>query len=548
VEPNLKTLPLSIAVLSTLLFSSAIAHPPEFHSSDWMKDVGVSLKSYEKDLKANKAVPAAKGSNPSDHIIRCYYLIPSNRTQQSTAVKDYQNAMLLIQDWYADQMEANGFGRKTFEIETEPDGITPKINIINSSNPDTTYHANPWSSVAADAAVGGFPHWTSGEVMMSIYEAHQQLNPATSSQAYLGAFNGGGSFGSGNDPGVGMTGSLSLTFLGRDFLTDNTVWHGNIYPQIGPYALVDDFSFAWFEGETHSEASSVQHGVILHELSHGFGQAHDFRNDGNFNGNMMGNGLRGVRGWSNTINYDDHFARLSYSVAQQMNINRYFNTGTTWTDNTKPTLSITTTSPTSIQSNGKVSIVFSGSDTSGLALAHLRHNGVTVDTIDLGGATNVSDFFETSFYETTSTNNYEVALYDTQSNLSIDTLELTVTGSGNRAPRPHFLLNPGRVHPGESVTLDAGGSIDPGEIIPNLMYEWDLDGDNVYDTAPSSSSTLDTSWSVEGNYLVRLRVTDPNGASTESQPIGVIVSNDPPAIRDVDSINSHVDGFEFYLY
>src|SRR5689334_3571864 len=53
-----------------------------------------------------------------DHAVRIAYLIPSGRTPQRDAVATLRTSIKWYQDWFADQMERNGFGRKTFAVET----------------------------------------------------------------------------------------------------------------------------------------------------------------------------------------------------------------------------------------------------------------------------------------------------------------------------------------------------------------------------------------------------------------------------------------------
>lgn len=94
---------------------------------------------------------------------------------------------------------------------------------------------------------------------------------------------------------------------------------------------------------------------------------------------------------------------------------------------------------------------------------------------------------------------------------------------GNLAPSASITAN--TLTGTENVTLfefSGAGSTDPeGEA---LTYEWDLDGDDVFDAAGETASIVYTD---PGSYTVTLRVTDPGGASDETTVIAN-VSNTPP--------------------
>jgi len=74
------------------------------------------------------------------------------------------------------------------------------------------------------------------------------------------------------------------------------------------------------------------------------------------------------------------------------------------------------------------------------------------------------------------------------------------------------------------VSFDGSGSSDPeGQA---LTYAWDLDGDGQFDDSTAAKPTF--TYSQPGSYAVRLRVSDPQGASTASSPIAITANNTPP--------------------
>lgn len=114
-------------------------------------------------------------------------------------------------------------------------------------------------------------------------------------------------------------------------------------------------------------------------------------------------------------------------------------------------------------------------------------------------------------------------------------LALTLQASANRPPQAGFTYYP----PSEQaeltintvVTFDASPSFDPdGRII---KYEWDFEGDGIYDLSSSSPAT---EWLYDngGNFRVSLRVTDDDrAAAIEVREIEV--GDAPVAVRQTIS-------------
>jgi len=81
-----------------------------------------------------------------------------------------------------------------------------------------------------------------------------------------------------------------------------------------------------------------------------------------------------------------------------------------------------------------------------------------------------------------------------------------------------------------TVSFDAGGSNDPdGDIV---KYEWDWEGDGVYDLDSGTDSTVDHEYTIPGNYPATVRVTDDGSlTATDSVLIAVTVGgNQVPTV------------------
>jgi hypothetical protein len=449
------------------------------------------------------------------YLVRVAYIIPTNRIAQSNGVANLQSAVIQYQSWYRDQMQRNGFGPKTFRYETQADGVTPKIYTVTVAATDDYLRGDIWGRTIAAASAAGVPVWTSKQVWWLIPEAHLE----TSNGSISGGTSLGASFGSGDDPGVSMVGGDALARYKPAFFTNDAPYAGQTIPEIGPYPLVQSVSFPWFEGATFSSISSSVLGAGIHETSHGFGLPHDFRNDQNFNGNLMGNGLRGIRGALFPDRYPSDYTRAAYGSTLALSVSRYFNSKGTYTDNTKPILAVSTTG-TNSPVNGLLQISFTASDASGLYAAWLQLNGDLVGEMMLSG-TSTSQTFATPYYTPGKTNQYTISVFDTQANKqTADTYIVPRTGF-NQAPQPFITVSTPTALVGQVVVLDASASTDPDGNSANMQVEWDLNGDGIFDTAPTTTKTLSCQFATVGDRFIRARLTDSLGAQSVSAPIAL---------------------------
>jgi PKD repeat protein len=86
---------------------------------------------------------------------------------------------------------------------------------------------------------------------------------------------------------------------------------------------------------------------------------------------------------------------------------------------------------------------------------------------------------------------------------------LLLSAGGNIPPRADYLFSPAKPRAGELVRFDATSSTDEdGEII---KYEWDFDGDGVFNLT-SSDPLTEHIFTESGSKKVTLKVTDDKGA------------------------------------
>jgi YD repeat-containing protein len=112
-----------------------------------------------------------------------------------------------------------------------------------------------------------------------------------------------------------------------------------------------------------------------------------------------------------------------------------------------------------------------------------------------------------------------------QPNTPEEELNLDPAGS-NRAPNGGFTISQNPAKTATAITFDASASHDPDGTI--AKYEWDLDGNGTFETNSGTNPKVSHSYSAEGEYTVRLRVTDNGGATDTAVRTLTIINNLPP--------------------
>jgi hypothetical protein len=457
------------------------------------------------------------------------YVIPTNRQAQPNAISDLQASFEAIQGWYADQMNRYGFGPKTFQFETLADGVTPKVYMTKTAITDAQMRQDIFNNTLGTAAFGVGPSNNPGSPK-TVWALFSEEHVETSNGSVLGDTSLG-SGGGGDTGGVTVQSSNLLPFENPSMLSNAASYGGVTIPAFGQFPMVIGNSFPSFDGSTFSQLASVAQGATTHELGHAFGLNHDFRNDNNFHGNLMGNGFRGLRASYFPFRFTTDDIQLSYVAAETLNVSRYFNRDKTFTDNVPPTVSVTTTAGAATPVNGQLQVAFHATDTAGLALAWLLRNGNVVGDAALSG-TNQTFTFNTPYYTAGTTDTYSVVVYDSQGNRTQRDISLTPRAGFNGAPQPSIALFSSTVMRGQNAVFDASSTVDPNDSIFTLKFSWEmknLDDGNLIDTPQLSSDVFATRTLEPGRWLVSATVTDPHGAVSVSEPLSLVVLPEPGA-------------------
>lgn len=166
----------------------------------------------------------------SQNIVRLIYFLPSDRAAQPDITEKLDKLIKEVQQFYADQMEQHGLGKKTFTFEKNEDG-SAKVYLVEGQYTDKYYLENTFTRVEG--------------------EVNERFDG--SKNIHLIAVDIS-SEGIGNAAGAG-----GITSFGLDYKKD--LWGARAGRAMVPASGDDGFNWE----------------TIAHELGHVFGLKHDFR-------------------------------------------------------------------------------------------------------------------------------------------------------------------------------------------------------------------------------------------------------------------------------
>ena len=205
-------------------------------------------------------------ATPEEDMVRIVYFLPRDRRMQPAIWNKLDTLIRDVQSFYADQMERNGFGRKTFTFETDENGET-LIYRVDGQFTDWYYHSGTQNKVYAEVA-------SQFDMEKHIYLIVVDVSSEAIEEE--------------NTCGVG----------GGHWLEDETIVRTR-----GGYAVIPA-SGQCFDGVVGAS-------VTAHEIGHAFGLEHDFRDD------------------TYIMSYGAAPNGLSKCAARWLDVNRFFNTDQT---------------------------------------------------------------------------------------------------------------------------------------------------------------------------------------------------------------------------
>ncbi len=232
-------------VLSPLF--AGYAHAQETGDVPFCEPIDFSQVQHEGAEAAGKRAFSLNTGDP--RTVRLIYFVPNDRSFSSTVEDSIKRAVLQVQTFFAEQMNAHGFGLNAINIETDDNG-DPKIHRVTGQHGDDHYADNMHSAVFSEIRQD---YDTQANIYIAFIDNSRRITPR-------GGRNG-------------KTGGEASMWLDFDWQT------------------------------------------VAHELGHGFGLHHDFRNN------------------AYVMSYGAEPDSLSALAAEFLSVHPYFNPGiaTEWT-------------------------------------------------------------------------------------------------------------------------------------------------------------------------------------------------------------------------
>lgn len=197
-------------------------------------------------------------------VVRLIYFLPSDRAAQPDVTEKLDQLIKEVQQFYADQMERHGFGRKTFTFQKNEDGRA-KVYLVEGQYTDH-YYVKETAGKITKEITEKFDN--SNDVhLIAVDISSERINNRRENPIAVGG----------------------ITPFWIDFKKD--LWGARAGHAIVPVSGDDVFNWE----------------TIAHELGHAFGLKHDFRDA------------------SYLMSYGNAKKRLSEGSAEWLNQSRYFN-------------------------------------------------------------------------------------------------------------------------------------------------------------------------------------------------------------------------------
>jgi len=218
------------------------------------------------------ALPSSFAQDTLAHpSVRLVYFLPSDRPARPDRIEAFRQLIKDAQEFYADEMERHGYGRKTFRVETDRTG-EPIVHRFNGRFNERHYYEtlNGWTD---------FKVWS--EFFQKVNDLqHVYLIAIDLSYELLGEGDscglGGVTFSPANVTPVYLFGSTAVRH--RDITPGEEVLGGSAIIPASGHCFFDD---------VHDWNHPLR--VTTHELAHAFGLEHDFSDPDSAVG---GNGFR----------------------------------------------------------------------------------------------------------------------------------------------------------------------------------------------------------------------------------------------------------------
>ena len=142
------TFHLCISVFISGYFSSlSYASPPSANSIHFC--LPLDLEQWKRDYISPAAKQSADLNVGEPRTVRMIYFLPNDRPFRAAVVKEMKDEIRTIQTFYAEQMQAHGYGNSTFRFETDAQG-EPLVHRVDGQHPDSHYLNDTWGTMRGE--------------------------------------------------------------------------------------------------------------------------------------------------------------------------------------------------------------------------------------------------------------------------------------------------------------------------------------------------------------------------------------------------------------
>jgi hypothetical protein len=218
--------------------------------------------------------------------IRAVYIIPNDCQEWLEVQERVQMVLEDLQHFFADEMIRHEFPAKTYTILKDASGKL-ECDRIHCDLSSAEFNKNVVENCKHEADKKGLR--SLNDLAVYIYEGYKVdngrfVNYGTSGRMWYERYEV-------------FISALYLKMARREWLTEQTGYDGQIFKWINSKPMSTGM-LSWKKiGLELADVAGRAYGTMAHEMGHCFELKHDFTDDTNRRGNLMGNGFRGMRGY-----------------------------------------------------------------------------------------------------------------------------------------------------------------------------------------------------------------------------------------------------------
>ena len=140
-----------LALLGSFFTPPAFAHQPS-SPTDSTHFQPFDYEQWERERALRPAAKRLQDLNVGEpRTVRLFYFLPNDRTENPEVVAAMKTGIVELQTFFAEQMEAHGHGRKTFQLEADDQG-EPIVHHVDGDYPDSHYSTRGYTEGEIDRA------------------------------------------------------------------------------------------------------------------------------------------------------------------------------------------------------------------------------------------------------------------------------------------------------------------------------------------------------------------------------------------------------------